>query len=100
LTKNELTVTEIYNVDTLKELQVGMTHHGRISDALRKTITIGNICNNAFRNTEGVNVGQSTDVALLNIVTTFGLQDERTVCQFSENVECMLTYPAEFHSSN
>lgn len=79
LTKNELTVTELYTVDELKQLQVGMTHHGRVSDALRKNITIGNVCNNAFRNNEGVNVGQSTDVALLNIVTTFGLTDAREV---------------------
>ena len=41
---------------------------------------IGNLCNNAFRNNEGVTVGQSTDVALLDVVTTFGLQDHRTVC--------------------
>jgi Ca2+-transporting ATPase len=57
-----------------------MSHHGRISDALRRNIAIGNLCNNAFRNNEGVNVGQSTDVALLDVVTTFGLQDQRTVC--------------------
>lgn len=73
-------MTELYTVDDLKVLQVGMTHHGRISEALRKNIAIGNICNNAFRNSEGVNVGQSTDVALLDIVTTFGLQDAREVC--------------------
>jgi magnesium-transporting ATPase (P-type) len=80
LTKNELTVTELYTFDELKQLQVGMSHHGRISDALRRNIAIGNLCNNAFRNGEGVNVGQSTDVALLDVVTTFGLQDQRTVC--------------------
>lgn len=77
LTKNELTVTELYTVDELKQLQVGLNHHGRISEALRRTITIGNICNNAFKNNENVTVGQSTDVALLEVVSTFGLTDAR-----------------------
>ena len=87
LTKNELTVTELYTFDELKQLQVGMSHHGRISDALRRSIVIGNLCNNAFRNNEGVNVGQSTDVALLDVVTTFGLQDQRAVCFVPRNNE-------------
>ena len=77
-------MTELYTFDDLKQLQVGVSHHGRISDALRRNIIIGNLCNNAFRNNEGVNVGQSTDVALLNVVTTFGLQDHRTVCRTSD----------------
>ncbi|KIM31390.1 hypothetical protein M408DRAFT_65323 [Serendipita vermifera MAFF 305830] len=78
LTKNELTVTEVYTFDELKQLQVGLAHHGRISEAVRRNLMIGNLCNNAFRNNEGVTVGQSTDVALLDVVTTFGLQDHRT----------------------
>ncbi|KAG8829989.1 High affinity Ca2+/Mn2+ P-type ATPase-like protein [Serendipita sp. 399] len=77
LTKNELTVTELYTVDEFKHLQVGLGHHGRISDALRRTIEVGNVCNNAFKNSEGTTVGQSTDVALLNVVSTFGLHDAR-----------------------
>lgn len=72
-------MTELYSFDELKQLQVGLAHHGRISEALRRNIMVGNLCNNAFRNTEGVTVGQSTDVALLDVVTTFGLQDHRTV---------------------
>ncbi|KAG8769608.1 High affinity Ca2+/Mn2+ P-type ATPase-like protein, partial [Serendipita sp. 405] len=77
LTKNELTVTELYTVDEFKHLHVGLGHHGRISDALKRTIEVGNVCNNAFRNNEGITVGQSTDVALLNVVSTFGLPDAR-----------------------
>ncbi|CAG8726899.1 16330_t:CDS:1, partial [Acaulospora colombiana] len=77
LTKNELTVTELYTVDELKQLQVGVAHHGRISEALRKTIAVGNICNNAFKNAAGTTVGQSTDIALVEVVSTFGLQDSR-----------------------
>ena len=79
LTKNEQTVTEVYTVDELKVIGAGITQHGRIPDATRKTLMVGNICNNAFRNNEGLNVGQSTDVALLNVLDVYGLQDVRPV---------------------
>jgi Ca2+-transporting ATPase len=79
LTKNEQTVTEIYTVDELKVIGAGITQHGRIPDAIRKTLTVGNICNSAFRNSEGINVGQPTDVALLNVLDVYGLQDARPV---------------------
>ncbi|KAJ7798618.1 Ca-transporting ATPase [Mycena olivaceomarginata] len=60
LTKNEQTVIEAYSVD--------------------ETLEIGAICNNAsiVRNEEGIFVGQSTDVALLNILHACGLPDQRT----------------------
>lgn len=79
LTQNELSVTEIYTYDDLKQLEAGSSQHGRITEPVRKTLTIGNLCNNAFQNSEGVNIGQSTDVALLNILGWFGLQDIRQV---------------------
>ena len=49
------------------------------SEAALKLVLIGNLCNNAFRNQQGQNVGQSTEVALLNVITALGLRDEREV---------------------
>lgn len=51
------------------------------SSAVRKTLEIGSLCNNAVlsQNQDGVYIGQSTDVALLNILPTFGLHDQRNV---------------------
>lgn len=50
--------------------------------ALNKTLEIGAICNNAsaVRNEYGVYIGQSTDVALLNVLPAFGMPDQRQVC--------------------
>lgn len=73
-----MTVTAAYTVDELCEFDDA--HPPRnISPALQKTIQIGNICNNAFRNEHGVNVGQATDVALLNVLGAFGYEDQRQV---------------------
>lgn len=79
MTKNEQTVTEVYVVDEIRPIGAGVAQHGRIPDAVRKTLQIGNLCNNAFRNNEGINVGQPTDVALLNVLEVYGLPDMRTV---------------------
>lgn len=100
LTKNEQTVTEIYTVDELKVIGVGLAQHGRIPDAIRKTLTVGNICNNAFRNNEGINVGQPTDVALLNVLDIYGLQDVRPVgLLFCAPLFVVPIYFAEFQQS-
>ena len=54
---------------------------GAISPAIRKALDIGALCNNASmsRNEDGVYVGQSTDVALLNVLAVFGMVDRREV---------------------
>ncbi|KAJ7099347.1 Ca-transporting ATPase [Mycena belliarum] len=77
LTKNEQTVTEAYTVDEIVTLDPPPS---TLSIAIRKTLEIGALCNNAamVRNEEGIFVGQSTDVALLNILHVFGLPDRRT----------------------
>jgi Ca2+-transporting ATPase len=56
-------------------------HTGAISPAIRKAVDIGALCNNASmsRNEDGVYVGQSTDVALLNVLAAFGMVDRREV---------------------
>ncbi|KAJ7350798.1 Ca-transporting ATPase [Mycena albidolilacea] len=77
LTKNEQTVIEAYAVDEVEHLD---PPPAALSAAIRKTLEIGAICNNAsiVRNEEGIFVGQSTDVALLNILHACGLPDQRT----------------------
>ncbi|KAH0588507.1 hypothetical protein H2248_004338 [Termitomyces sp. 'cryptogamus'] len=80
LTKNDQTVTEAYTVDETITLDPNSTTYAApISPALRKTLDIGAICNNAslVRNEDGNYVGQSTDVALLNVLGVFGLPDRR-----------------------
>ena len=58
-----------------------LPYTGAISSAIRKTVDIGALCNNASmtRNEDGVYVGQSTDVALLNVLAVFGMVDRREV---------------------
>lgn len=82
LTKNEMTVTETYAVDEVVQIDPSSARHaGQISPALAKAMEIGCICNNAslVRNENGEYVGQSTDVALLNVLDVFGIPDQRQV---------------------
>jgi P-type Ca2+ transporter type 2C len=87
LTKNEQTVTQAYAVDEVVYIDpsVPMMPTERISPALVKAMEIGSLCNNASiaRNDDGEFVGQSTDVALLNVLDVFGLPDQRTACTVS-----------------
>lgn len=78
MTKNEQTVTEIYVVDETIEVDESRPS---ISPAVKKALEIGSLCNNASNSTdgEGKYVGQSTDVALLNVLSSFGLPDQRHV---------------------
>lgn len=78
LTKNEQTVTEIYVVDECIQID-SVVSSSQPSAPVRKALEIGSLCNNATLsgNGDGVYVGQSTDVALLNVLSTFGLQDQR-----------------------
>ncbi|KAG6830949.1 hypothetical protein H0H87_006710 [Tephrocybe sp. NHM501043] len=80
LTKNDQTVTELYAVDETVTLDPNSTTYtASISPAIRKTMDVGAICNNAslVRNEDGQYVGQSTDVALLNVLEIFGIPDRR-----------------------
>ncbi|KAI0090797.1 Ca-transporting ATPase [Irpex rosettiformis] len=77
LTKNEQTVTEIYSVDEAMQLD-SSTSVSDLSPAKVKTLEIGSICNNAiYRHEEGIYVGHSMDVALLNVLGTFDMTDFR-----------------------
>ena len=84
LTKNEMTVTEVYTVDEILSLDSSSfpaPYRGTLSPVIRLTLHIGALCNNAsaVRNEDGIFVGQSTDVALLNVLDAFGLTDPRQV---------------------
>jgi Ca2+-transporting ATPase len=83
LTKNDQTVTEAYSVDETVHVDPSSStpYTAQISPALKKAMDIGAICNNAslVRNEDGAYVGQSTDVALLNVLELFGLPDRRPV---------------------
>jgi len=79
-------VTEAYAVDETVFLDPSSTipYTGSVSPAIRRALDIGALCNNAsiIRNEDGVFVGQSTDVALLNVLQLFGVPDRREVCIF------------------
>lgn len=76
---NEQTVTEIYSVDETVELSSISVPPVKLAPALRKVLQVGCLCNNAFVKDDGKVVGQSTDVALLKVLDTFGAPDERRV---------------------
>lgn len=48
--------------------------------AIIKTLEVGSLCNNSiWREEDKAYVGQSTDVALMNVLSVFGLKDQRNV---------------------
>ena len=76
LTTNVMTVTQGFTVDSdsfhIRSLS-------NISEAQSKLFLIGNLCNRAFANPEGVMVGQATEVALMNVLKAVGMLDMRPV---------------------
>lgn len=80
---NEQTVTELYTVDETVELHSIAAPPHKVAPALRKTLQVGCLCNNAFVKENGTVAGQSTDVALLKVLDIFGVSDERRVSFFS-----------------
>ena len=83
LTRNEQTVVEAYVVDEAVTLDPASTNPrtsiSPFSEAFRRLFDIGALCNNAslHRNEDGVYVGQSTDVALINVLPLVGVPDRR-----------------------
>lgn len=74
-----MTVTKAYTVDhdifdiTATPLRL---HFG---DAQSQPFLIGNLCNHSHLSRKGDNVGQATEVALMNVLPTIGLSDQRPV---------------------
>ncbi|TIB03125.1 hypothetical protein E3P96_01968 [Wallemia ichthyophaga] len=76
LTKNIMTVTKAFTVPDGPISIDGKLD--KISPALERTLLIGNICNNARKDEHGKNVGQPTDVALVDVIEGQGTNDKRT----------------------
>lgn len=102
LTKNEQTVVEAYAVDETIYVDAHSSnpYEGSVSPAIKRALDIGALCNNAslVRNEDGVYVGQSTDVALLNVLHIFNLPDRREVCYLHVYLQtliysCFLDFP-------
>ncbi|KAI9318470.1 PMR1-type calcium-transporting P-type ATPase [Dichotomocladium elegans] len=79
LTRNQMTVTQVFTVDGQTTFDFLGPHASTVAftEALRQTLRIGNLCNNAQLAENGVFVGQPTEVALLDILGQVDLQDER-----------------------
>lgn len=76
LTANQMTVVRCFTVDEgLVDLSHQVPHSP--SQALSRTLLAGNLCNNSYRDERGNNVGQATDVAMVNVLRSFGLEDRR-----------------------
>ena len=85
LTTNEMTTVKMYTVDDgVIEIEHAPSSP-TISEAIIKTALVGNLCNHAFRDQDGVTIGQSTEVALLNVLQALRLPDRRD--QFNKSSE-------------
>ncbi|SNX82008.1 probable PMR1 - secretory pathway Ca++-transporting P-type ATPase [Melanopsichium pennsylvanicum] len=85
LTTNEMSVTKCWTAeDGILDVAQHMSH--KHTQALSRMLLTGNVCNNSHRNEQGVNVGQATDVALVNILRVFGLEDQRPYFRRSNEV--------------
>ncbi|KAH9809885.1 hypothetical protein DFH28DRAFT_903681 [Melampsora americana] len=100
LTTNQMTVTQIFTIDDGPLEIDGLVGPNatmfKLSDVILKTLQISNLCVNAYRNPDGVNVGPSTEVALLNVLTLLGIEDCRP--QFVRKLETPFSSDAKFSS--
>ncbi|KAI7864906.1 PMR1-type calcium-transporting P-type ATPase [Spinellus fusiger] len=86
LTLNQMTVTKVFTMQNQQIYNYEYTYPTTTTDALRQTLRIGNLCNNARRKEDGNYIGQPTDIALLDIVIRSGMKDEREVYTRIEEV--------------
>lgn len=95
LTTSKLTVCRLFTLeDGIVDLTKNVPHsHGK---ALARTLLVGSLCNNSHRDEKGDNVGQATDVAMINILRTFGLDDRRPY--FTRSSETAFSSEGKFMS--
>ncbi|KAG0176386.1 High affinity Ca2+/Mn2+ P-type ATPase-like protein [Apophysomyces sp. BC1034] len=86
LTVNQMTVTKVFTVHDQAIFDFEHTVPREITDALRQTLRIGNLCNNAQLTEEGKYIGQPTDIALLDVAIRSGLTDEREMWERTAEV--------------
>ncbi|KAK4704970.1 hypothetical protein P7C70_g1229, partial [Phenoliferia sp. Uapishka_3] len=77
LTTNVMTVTKAYTVDEgVFDIDV-LPPMLNPSDARARLFLVGNICNSTYTDRGRKNVGQATEVALMNALPVVGLRDQR-----------------------
>lgn len=70
-------------------------------DARSKLFLVGNICNSTYTDRGRKNVGQATEVALMNVLPVVGLRDQREVSSSLLAVHCSgITDPVPRYSSS
>ncbi|KAF9426303.1 High affinity Ca2+/Mn2+ P-type ATPase-like protein [Podila epigama] len=79
LTMNQMTVTKAF---TLAEgfpvdLEAARGVDVDIHPGLRRLLQVGNLCNNAFLDEHSKWIGQPTDIALIEVLKSLNIQDER-----------------------
>ncbi|KAI8366229.1 PMR1-type calcium-transporting P-type ATPase [Blakeslea trispora] len=77
LTVNQMTVTKVFTVENQEIFDYEYTTPTVTTEALKQTLRIGNLCNNALVGEGNKIFGQPTEVALLDVVIRSGMQDER-----------------------
>ena len=73
---------ESYVIDDTIKIDPNNPHsvpQSKRTSAILKALQVGSLCNNAFKTHDGTCAGQSTDVALLNVLDVFETRDEREV---------------------
>ncbi|KAL0089261.1 PMR1-type calcium-transporting P-type ATPase [Phycomyces blakesleeanus] len=86
LTLNQMTVTKVFTAENQQIFDYEYKKPSDMTDALRQTLRIGNLCNNAQVGEDGKYIGQPTDIALLDVVLRSGLKDERDVFERIEEI--------------
>ncbi|SCV67919.1 BQ2448_40 [Microbotryum intermedium] len=88
LTTNVMTVTQAYTVDdgifAISHDSQSMVLHPQ--DAKAKLFIVGNLCNHSTLDRSGNNIGQPTEVALMNVLPQVGLNDIRSTFQRRQEV--------------
>ncbi|KAI8879967.1 PMR1-type calcium-transporting P-type ATPase [Backusella circina FSU 941] len=77
LTVNQMTVTKVFTAENQEIFDYEYTNPHKMTEALRQTLRIGNLCNNASIGEGGKLYGQPTEMALLDVVLRSGMKDER-----------------------
>lgn len=98
LTTNVMTVTQAYTVDH----GIFDVHHKPpmlgVEDSRSRMFLVGNLCNHSHMDRSGKNVGQATEVALMNVLSKVGLSDERKVRSTSSSTEHKSVPVTEYRS--
>ncbi|ODQ50108.1 calcium-transporting ATPase 1 [Saitoella complicata NRRL Y-17804] len=81
LTENHMTVTKLWTVDpaNLSPVQVKEENGAAAGVAVKNLLRVGSLCNNAHTADLGHFVGQATDVALLEVLAKYGMEDPRSL---------------------